>query len=89
MTDRLHGKAATDRRNHTPCDQWTDREIFVDLFNWVKRHLSTDEDVHKFFDHYAQGKNDKLSRKVLELKDADGVEWVHEVSVKYTKVKRH
>ncbi len=89
MIDRLHGKAANYRRNYTPCDQWTDREIFVDLFDFAKKHLNTDEDVHRFFDHYAQKENDKLFRKVLELKDADGVEWVHTVSVKYTKAKRH
>lgn len=89
MTDRLHGKAATDRRRYTPIDQWTDREIFVDLFDFLKKHLSTDKDVHEFFDHFAQGENDKLYRKVFELKDADGVKWAHVVSVNYTKERRH
>ncbi len=88
MSDKLHGEEAASRRRHIPIAEWTDKEIFIDLFEFMAKHLNKDENVHKFFDDDAQNKNDYLFRKVVVSKDTNGVEWIHTVYVKYTKVKR-
>lgn len=87
--DKLHGEAAKFRRGHIPVAKWTDREIFIDLLNFIEKYLKIDKNVHGFFDNKCNRDNDKLFRKVLEVEDADGVMWVHTVRVRYTKTKRH